>query len=81
MHGRPAMDQSYLVVVNHEKRYSIWPVNRALPIGWQEAGRRGSRDQCLAYVKEAWIDLRPVRIRRVMEEQARTALRQARPTG
>jgi len=42
----------YTVVVNHEEQYSIWPADRELPLGWREAGKSGSKAECLEYIKE-----------------------------
>ncbi len=60
----------YQVVINHEEQYSIWPVGRDLPLGWREAGKSGSKEDCLAYIKEVWTDMRPLSLRKKMEEQA-----------
>jgi len=57
----------YKVVANHEEQYSIWPADRANPPGWLEAGKVGTKDECLAYVKEVWIDMRPLSLRKRME--------------
>jgi MbtH protein len=46
----------YKVVVNREKMYSIWPADRENPVGWTDVGKSGSKDQCLAYIKEVWTD-------------------------
>lgn len=59
----------YKVVVNHEEQYSIWPAERENPIGWRDAGKSGSKTECLAYVKEVWTDMRPVTLRNQMEKQ------------
>jgi len=40
----------YTVVVNHEEQYSIWPAERALPLGWQAVGQPGNKAACLAYI-------------------------------
>ena len=61
----------YTVVVNHEEQYSIWPADRELPPGWNEAGRRGTREECLAYIEEGWTDMRPLSLRKKMEEMER----------
>ena len=61
----------YKVVVNHEEQYSIWPAARELPLGWQEAGKSGPKDECLEYIKELWTDMRPLSLRKKMEEMAR----------
>lgn len=60
----------YTVVVNHEEQYSIWPAHRELPLGWREAGKRGLKGECLAYIKEVWTDMRPLSLRKKMEEAA-----------
>ena len=59
----------YMVVVNHEEQYSIWPADRELPLGWNNAGFSGLRPECLEYIKEVWTDMRPLSLRKQMEEQ------------
>jgi MbtH protein len=54
----------YKVVVNDEQQYSTWPVNRSNPLGWHDIGPVGSKDECLAYISEVWIDVRPLSARR-----------------
>jgi len=61
----------YRVVVNHEEQYSIWPAERDLPLGWREAGKNGSKQECLAYIEEVWTDMRPLSLRKQMEEMAK----------
>jgi MbtH protein len=61
-------DASYTVVVNHEGQYSLWPADRPPPAGWSEAGKRGSRAECLAFVDEVWTDMRPLSLRDKMGE-------------
>ena len=58
----------YKVVVNHEEQYSIWPADRENPLGWQDVGKSGSKTECLAYIKEVWTDMRPLSLRRQMDE-------------
>ena len=41
-------DTIYKVVVNHEEQYSIWPADRENPLGWEDAGKSGSKTECLA---------------------------------
>ena len=62
---------NYMVVVNHEEQYSIWPALREPPRGWREVGKRGSKSECLAYIKEVWTDMRPLSLRKEMEEAER----------
>ena len=61
---------TYKVVVNHEEQYSIWPVDRANPAGWNDAGKSGPKADCLEYIKEVWTDMRPLSLRRKMEAAA-----------
>ena len=66
----------YDVVVNDEEQYSIWPVGRAIPLGWKAVGKQGKKAECLEYIKEVWTDMRPLSLRKKMEEMER-----ARQTG
>jgi MbtH protein len=58
----------YKVVVNHEDQYSIWPADRENALGWNDAGKSGTRAECLAYVEEVWTDMRPLSLRKKMEQ-------------
>lgn len=62
--------EQYLVVVNHEEQYSLWPATRELPSGWRAAGKEGTREECLAHIEEIWTDMRPLSLRKKMEEAA-----------
>jgi len=59
----------YNVVVNHEEQYSIWPGNKNIPLGWSNAGKSGSKTECLSYIKEVWTDMRPLSLRKKMGEE------------
>jgi MbtH protein len=54
----------YRVVVNHEEQYSLWAADREIPAGWKDTGKSGSKDECLAYVKEVWTDMTPLSLRK-----------------
>nr|MDZ8037551.1 MbtH family protein [Nostoc sp. CreGUA01] len=56
----------YKVVVNHEQQYSIWPSDRENPIGWEDIGKNGLKQECLNYIKEVWTDMRPLSLRKKM---------------
>ena len=60
----------YKVVVNHEEQYSIWPVDRENPLGWSDVGRSGTKAECLAYIEEVWTDMRPLSLRKKMDDAA-----------
>jgi MbtH protein len=66
----------YKVVVNHEEQYSIWPADRENALGWNDAGKSGLKAECLAYIKEVWTDMRPLSLRKRMDEQAASAASQ-----
>jgi len=61
----------YKAVVNHDMQYSIWPVHRSNPAGWVDAGKSGSKEECLAYIREVWTDMRPLSLRVRMEQSAK----------
>jgi MbtH protein len=62
----------YKVVMNHEEQYSIWPADRENALGWNDAGKVGTKAECLAYVEEVWTDMRPLSLRRKMEDARMT---------
>ena len=69
MHKDDAEDTTiYNVVMNHEEQYSIWPVDREPPRGWQDVGKSGKKDECLAYISEVWTDIRPLSLRKRMAD-------------
>ena len=41
----------YRVVVNREEHYSIWPAHRENPLGWNDVGKSGPK-------QEAWTTSR-----------------------
>ncbi|WP_328537498.1 MbtH family protein [Streptomyces sp. NBC_00344] len=61
-------DATYRVVLNDEEQYSIWWANRELPAGWRAEGTQGPREQCLAHIEQVWTDMRPLSLRRRMEQ-------------
>jgi len=63
----------YVVVLNDEEQYSIWPHDRDLPLGWHAAPMRGSKQDCLAYIEQVWTDMRPLSLRRQMDAQQERA--------
>jgi MbtH protein len=58
----------YLVVINDEEQYSIWPAHRPLPLGWASVeAAASSQEECLAYVDKVWTDMRPRSLRIAMD--------------
>jgi|SRR6267142_999583 len=58
----------YRVVVNLEEQYSIWPEYREIPQGWKDVGVSGPKDKCLDHIEKVWTDMRPLSLRKKMEE-------------
>jgi MbtH protein len=61
----------YKVVINGEEMYSIWPADRENPLGWNDVGKSGTKQECLDYIKEVWTDMRPLSLRNKMEGQGK----------
>ncbi|HET9179978.1 MAG TPA: MbtH family protein [Terriglobia bacterium] len=49
----------FIVLVNEEMQYSLWPTFRDIPEGWKSVGPRGKRNECLDYIEKNWTDMRP----------------------
>lgn len=62
--------ETFRVLVNHEEQYSLWPEWKAIPAGWRDTGVRGDKKTCLEHIEKVWIDMRPLSLRRFMDEQA-----------
>ena len=63
-------EKIYKVVINAEEQYSIWPADRQNAPGWSYAGKSGPKDECLAYIKDIWTDMRPKSLREKMDKSA-----------
>jgi uncharacterized protein YbdZ (MbtH family) len=64
------LELDYKVVVNHEEQYSIWPADRENAPGWRDVGTQGAKAVCLEYIASVWTDMRPLSLRKRMEELA-----------
>jgi MbtH protein len=70
MTDRSESDEAiYVVVMNDEEQYSIWPDDKRMPDGWRAVGTRGSKAECLQYIEETWTDMRPLSLRKRMAER------------
>jgi MbtH protein len=63
-------EPGYIVVINHEEQYSIWPDFKDLPAGWRDAGFRGHKSACLEHINTVWTDMRPLSLRKKMDQHA-----------
>ena len=63
-------DETFIVLVNHEVQYSIWPQWKAVPGGWKAVdGIQGDKKTVLDYVEKNWTDMRPKSLRDWMAQQ------------
>lgn len=58
----------YRVVVNHEGQYSIWLAHKEIPNGWSDVGVAGPKRQCLEHIATVWTDMRPLSLRKRMDD-------------
>jgi MbtH protein len=65
-------DGNYLVLINEEAQYSLWPAFLDIPLGWKVVGPQGKRSVCLAWIDQNWTDMRPLSLVRQMEADARS---------
>jgi MbtH protein len=67
--GNPfdAEDGSFLVLVNDEFQYCLWPDFIEVPAGWQATGPKGDRKTCLDWIEKNWTDMRPASLVRHMQ--------------
>ena len=63
-------DGSFMVLVNEEEQYSLWPAFAEVPAGWSIALDQTSREECMQFIKLSWTDLRPKSLRESMEFDA-----------
>jgi MbtH protein len=68
------------VVMNSEEQYSIWPLGRVNALGWRDTGKSGSKEECLAYIKEVWTDMLPLTLRKRHENTIPVARRTLSPS-
>ncbi|NJQ03748.1 MbtH family protein [Streptomyces zingiberis] len=64
---------TFLVLVNDEGQYSLWPSFAERPEGWTVALDEGTRAECLAFVEENWTDMRPKSLVEEMEREEAAA--------
>jgi MbtH protein len=57
------VDTVFLVLVNDEDQFSLWPRFAAVPAGWQVVHGPDSRDACLTFITRNWTDMRPRSLR------------------
>ncbi|MEU0787896.1 MbtH family protein [Streptomyces sp. NPDC006173] len=51
-------EAEYLVLVNEEKQYSLWPKFAEVPAGWTTM-HENDRASCIEYINSTWTEMRP----------------------
>ena len=69
-------NQIFAVVFNDQEEFSIWPVDRNLPLGWTRLGFEGTEQECLDHIDSIWTLRRPEVLRQKKDEVARREGRQ-----
>jgi MbtH protein len=52
-------DGAFLVLINDQGQYSLWPAAIEIPAGWRIACQQSSRQASIEYVNANWTDMRP----------------------
>ncbi|WP_432140284.1 MbtH family protein [Streptomyces sp. bgisy084] len=72
MANNPFDDQegTFLVLVNGEEQYSLWPAFAEVPQGWTVALEESVRPECVEFINSSWTDMRPRSLREATEAQS-----------
>lgn len=73
-------DDPFVVLINHEGQYSLWPSSISVPAGWDIAHDEDTRQACVDFIEANWQDMRPLSLVRAMaasEDERRGSM--ARP--
>jgi MbtH protein len=65
-----SQEPHFVVVMNDEEQYSIWPAGKPIPAGWRENGPTADKQVCLDHIAKVWTDMRPLSLRKQMESAA-----------
>lgn len=58
----------FVVLINDEDQYSLWPGFAEIPAGWNKVMGPGDRIECLEFIERSWTDMRPRSLIRAMEQ-------------
>lgn len=64
------VDGRFLVLVNDENQYSLWPATIDVPAGWTVALAESDHQTCVDYIEKNWTDMRPRSLVEAMEADA-----------
>ncbi|TDO99500.1 MbtH family protein [Marinomonas balearica] len=51
----------FLVLVNSLNQHSLWPEFAPIPEGWATVFGPAAHAECLTFIDEHWLDIRPVK--------------------
>ena len=60
-------DGRFIVLINDEGQYSLWPARINRPDGWQQVGQEGNKQECTEFIEANWTDMRPRSVIEAME--------------
>ncbi len=52
-------ESTYVVLINDEGQYSLWPTFAEVPAGWTVERPADTRQACLDHINQNWTDMRP----------------------
>jgi MbtH protein len=61
-----APEEIFRVVINSERQYSIWPDWKKNAPGWEDEGKKGTKQECLDHIEKVWTDMRPLSLQKFM---------------
>jgi MbtH protein len=59
---------TFIVLINEEGQYSLWPTFIDVPAGWNAVHEPATRKECLDYIDKTWTDMRPNSLIKQMNE-------------
>jgi MbtH protein len=60
-------NSTFIVLINHEGQYSLWPHFAQVPAGWTVVSGPDTRQACLDHIEQNWTDMRPRSLVAAME--------------
>ncbi|MFF0587369.1 MbtH family protein [Streptomyces sp. NPDC003781] len=60
----------FLVLMNEEEQYSLWPSFIDVPGGWRTVLDETDRNTCVDFIEKNWTDMRPKSLRDAMDTHA-----------
>ncbi|GLQ87662.1 MbtH family protein [Dyella flagellata] len=60
-------DGIFIVLINDEGQYSLWPNFCQVPEGWSVKFGPDRKEACSEYIENNWLDMRPTSLIREME--------------